>query len=48
VIVLPTSARRWDYLVVQEEDLSRIPPGSYEIETHVRGYAVAKAAAPAP
>ena len=44
VIVLPTGARRWDYLVVQEEDLRRIPPGSYEIETHVHGYAVAKAA----
>lgn len=49
VIVLPTGAQRWDYLVVLDRDLRRIPADRYEIVTHVRGFAVARAVrAPIP
>lgn len=43
VVFLPTGACRWDYLVLQDEDLRRIPRGSYDIVTRVGGYAVARA-----
>jgi hypothetical protein len=49
VMVLPTGAQRWDYLVVLDRDLRRIPADRYEIVTHVRGFAVARAVrAPIP
>jgi hypothetical protein len=43
VMVLPAGVSRWDYLVVQDDDLRRIPEGSYEIVTHIRDYVVARA-----
>lgn len=46
VIVLPTGASRWDYLVVKDHHLSRIPAGTYEIVKRVRGYTVTRAARP--
>jgi hypothetical protein len=47
-VVLPTGVRRWDYLVVQDDDLKRFPTESYEIVTHVREYAVARSTPIAP
>lgn len=41
--VLPTGVRRWDFLVAGDDELKRALTDTYEIVTHIRGYAVARA-----